>query len=291
MPGELDGGDGRLDGGGEQPDADGKLKAEQEEAEERSAPTPSVVWQAVYAEGRDELQRGPRQLAWSALAAGLSMGFSLITEGLLRRYLPAAEWRPLVAKLGYSMGFLIVVLGRQQLFTENTLTVMLPLLHHKSMRELGKVARLWAVVFAGNLLGALVIGWVLGHTALFDDTVKQVFGAVALEGSGASFGTVMLRGVFAGWLIALMVWLMPGAETARIWIIILVTYVIALSGFAHVIAGSVDKLFLVTTGQLSLGAYLGGFLAPSFLGNVIGGVSLVAALNHVAAAPTRMPGG
>lgn len=101
----------------------------------------------------------------------------------------------------------------------------------------------------------------------------------------------MLHGVFAGWLVALMVWLMPGAGTARIWIVILVTYVIALSGFAHVIAGSIDKLFLVTTGQLSLGAYLGGFLAPGFLGNVIGGVSLVAALNHVASAPTRLPGG
>jgi formate/nitrite transporter FocA (FNT family) len=283
-------GDGRQDEEQERQDGGAKLEAEQEEAEQRSAPTPSVVWQAVYAEGRDELQRGPKQLAWSALAAGLSMGFSLIGEGLLRRYLPAAEWRPLVSKLGYAMGFLVVVLGRQQLFTENTLTVMLPLLHHKTWREVAKVLRLWAVVFAGNLVGALAVGWVLGHTAVFDERVQQTFAAVAMEGSGAAFGTVLLRGVFAGWLIALMVWLMPGAETARIWIIILVTYLIALGGFAHVIAGSVDKLFLVTTGQMSLGTYLGGFLAPSFVGNVIGGVSLVAALNHVAAAPTHVPG-
>lgn len=82
---------------------------------------------------------------------------------------------------------------------------------------------------------------------------------------------------------------MPGAETARIRIIILITYVIALGGFAHVIAGSVDKLYLVWNGQLSLGGYLGGFLAPSWLGNMIGGISLVAALNHVAAAPSNPP--
>jgi formate/nitrite transporter FocA (FNT family) len=82
-----------------------------------------------------------------------------------------------------------------------------------------------------------------------------------------------------------MVWLMPAAETARIWVIILLTYVIALGGFAHVVAGSVDKLFLVTTGHMSAGDYLGGFLAPSLLGNILGGVSLVAALNHLAAAP------
>jgi formate/nitrite transporter FocA (FNT family) len=264
-----------------------RVRAEQEEAEERSAPTPSVVWQAIYAEGRDELDRGWRQLAWSALAAGLSMGFSLITEGLLRRYLPEAGWRPLVAKFGYSMGFLIVVLGRQQLFTENTLTVVLPLLHRRNAKAAASVARLWTVVLVANLVGALAIAWVLAHTGVFDEDAKRTFAQVSLEGAGAPFGLVLLRGIFAGWLIALMVWLMPGAEVARIWIIILLTYVIALGGFAHVIAGSVDKLFLVWTGRMSAGAYLGSFLLPSFLGNVIGGVSLVAALNHVAAAPSH----
>ena len=272
-----------------QGNGDARQRAEQEEAEERSAPTPSVVWQAIYAEGRDELARRPRQLAWSAVAAGLSMGFSLITEGLLRRYVPESGWQPLVTKLGYSMGFLIVVLGRQQLFTENTLTVVLPLLHRKNARALSAVLRLWAVVLAGNLVGAIAIAWVLGRTGVFDETTKTALTHVAMEGSGASFGIVVLRGIFAGWLIALMVWLMPGAETARIWIIILLTYVIALGGFAHVIAGSVDKLFLVWTGQLSVGGYLGGFLAPTWLGNMIGGVSLVAALNHVAAAPLDAP--
>jgi formate/nitrite transporter FocA (FNT family) len=275
----------------ERHEANGKqrARAEQEEAEERSAPTPSVVWQAIYSEGRDELARGWRQLAWSALAAGLSMGFSLITEGLLRRHLPEAGWRPLVAKFGYSMGFLIVVLGRQQLFTENTLTVILPLLHRRSAKAAATVARLWAVVLAANLVGAAAIAWVIAHTGVFDEEAKRAFSQVSMEAAGAPFGLVLLRGIFAGWLIALMVWLMPGAEVARIWIIILLTYVIALGGFAHVIAGSVDQLFLVWTGRLSAGGYLGGFLLPTFIGNVIGGVSLVAALNHVAAAPSQRP--
>jgi formate/nitrite transporter FocA (FNT family) len=284
---DLERADAESEPGPHQGDGRDRARAEQEEAEERSAPTPSVVWQAIYAEGRDELARGWRQLAWSALAAGLSMGFSLITEGLLRRYLPEAGWRPLVAKLGYSMGFLIVVLGRQQLFTENTLTVVLPLLHQRNAKAVGSVARLWGVVLAGNLVGAAAVAWVVAHTGVFDEEAKRAFAEVSLEGTGAAFGLVLLRGIFAGWLIALMVWLMPGAEVARIWIIILLTYVIALGGFAHVIAGSVDKLFLVWRGQMSAGAYLGRFLLPSFLGNVIGGVSLVAALNHVAAAPSH----
>ena len=108
-----------------------KRKKEEAEAEERSAPNPSVVWDAVHQEGVDELQRRPLALMWSGLAAGLSMGFSLIAEGLLRAHLPETEWRPLVSKLGYPVGFIIVVLGRQQLFTENTLTPILPLLANR----------------------------------------------------------------------------------------------------------------------------------------------------------------
>src|SRR3954447_4936068 len=102
-----------------------------EEAEQRSSVTPHVVHEAVSREGEQELERTTPALAWSGLAAGLSMGFSLIAEGMLRNELPRAPWARLVVKLGYSMGFLLVILGRQQLFTENTLTPMLPLFHKK----------------------------------------------------------------------------------------------------------------------------------------------------------------
>jgi formate/nitrite transporter FocA (FNT family) len=190
-----------------------------------------------------------------------------------------------VSKLGYSVGFLVVVLGRQQLFTENTLTVVLPVLHDRTRGHLPRMIRLWAIVLAANLAGALAIAWTLGHTAVFDPSLQETFRHIAEEGMNAPFGTVVLRAIFAGWTIALMVWLMPAADTARIWVIILLTYVIALGGFAHVVAGSVDKLFLVTTGHMGLGQFLGGFLVPALVGNIIGGVSLVAALNHVAASP------
>jgi formate/nitrite transporter FocA (FNT family) len=254
-----------------------------EEAEQRSAPPASVVYEAIYLEGKDELERGTGALFFSALAAGLSMGFSLVTEALLRAGLPDAPWRNLICKAGYSVGFLVVVLGRQQLFTENTLTVMLPLLHWKNRFVLAKVGRLWSIVLAGNLLGALAIAWVLGHTQVFDEATKTVMIEVSRHGTGDPFGTVLLRGIFAGWLIALMVWLMPAAQSARVAVIVIVTYLVALAGLAHVIAGSVDKLLLVTTGHLSWGGFVTGFLLPALFGNIIGGVSLVAALNHGAA--------
>ena len=107
-----------------------KTRAEKQEEEiiDRTAPPGEVIYRAIYAEGEHELHRSTGELAVSGLAAGSSMGFSMVGEALLRHYLPEATWTPLISKLGYSLGFLIVILGRQQLFTKNTLTVILPLL-------------------------------------------------------------------------------------------------------------------------------------------------------------------
>jgi formate/nitrite transporter FocA (FNT family) len=198
----------------------------------------------------------------------------------LRAYLPDAHWRPLVAKFGYSMGFLMVVLGRQQLFTENTLTVILPFLAKPSWATLRNIARLWTAVLLANLVGALVFAAVISRSAVFEPNVKSVFAALGHEAMGAPFGVVVLRGIFAGWLIAMMVWLLPFAETSRVLVIILVTYLVALGHFTHVVAGAVDTLYLVCMGQLSINAWMTGFLIPTFVGNVLGGVPLVAVLNH-----------
>src|SRR4051812_14145743 len=132
---------------------------ELEEAEERSSVTVHVVHEAVRREGEEELKRSTSALAWSGLAAGLSMGFSIIAEGLLRSKLPDTPWRPVITKLGYSAGFVLVILGRQQLFTENTLTPMLPLFHKKDTATLWNVMRLWSVVLLANMAGALAIAW------------------------------------------------------------------------------------------------------------------------------------
>lgn len=255
-------------------------ESEQHEAEERSSVTVRVVHEAVRREGEDELQRSAQALGWSGLAAGLSIGFSFITEGLLRSHIPDAPWRPLIAKFGYSVGFVLVVLGRQQLFTENTLTPILPLLHRKNLATLARVLRLWAVVLVANLAGALVIAWVLGNTEAFRPEVRQALREIAQESAGVSFGVAALRGVFAGWLIAFMVWLLPFAESARVAVIVGITWLVGVGGFPHIIAGSAEVLFLVTTGALPWQHYLGGYMVPTLLGNILGGVSLVAALNH-----------
>jgi formate/nitrite transporter FocA (FNT family) len=251
-----------------------------DEAEERSAPSGSVVYHAIRQEGEDELERSTSALAWSGLAAGLSMGFSLVAQGLLRSHLPDAPWRPLVVSLGYPIGFLIVVLGRQQLFTENTLTVILPLLAKRDGTTLRNVARLWTVVLLANLFGAFLFALTIAKTQAFEDGAGEAFMRLGEEAMRAGFAVTLLRGIFAGWLIALMVWLLPFAESARVWVIVIVTYVVGLGGLSHVIAGSVETMYLAFIGRAQFYDVIAGYVLPALFGNIIGGVALVAAISH-----------
>lgn len=253
---------------------------EAQKVQERVAIGARVVYEVVRLEGEDELERPGVALAWSGLAAGLSMGFSLLAEAALMSHLPDAAWRPLIARAGYSVGFLVVILGRQQLFTENTLTVILPLLLHKDRATVLKVLRLWSIVLSTNVIGTFLFALALAHLHFLEPAIQQSMLEVAQGHIGASFGTVLTRAVFAGWLIALMVWMLPDAASSRVVVILIITYLISICGLNHIVAGSTNVFFLVAAGKLTLGRYFTGFFFPTLLGNIFGGVSLVAALAH-----------
>jgi formate-nitrite transporter family protein len=220
-------------------------QSEQRVARERTALRAAVIHEAIRVEGEGELRRPVTALTWSGLAAGLSMGFSLVATGLLRAHLADTAWRPLVTNFGYSVGFLAAILGRQQLFTENTLTVILPLFTRRDARTLLSVARLWTTVLVSNVIGACAFAWLLARTDLFPPEVRAAFTDIGWLAAGVGTGwfTLMLRGVLAGWLIAMMVWMMPAADSSRIAIIITMTYLVALAGLPHVVAGSTEVLY------------------------------------------------
>jgi formate/nitrite transporter FocA (FNT family) len=178
--------------------ADDRKAKERADAEERSSPSGRVIYEAILQEGMDELERPSSALFWSGIAAGLSMGASLIGEGLLGCHLPNADWKPLVTKLGYGVGFVVVILGRQQLFTENTLTPVLPLMREKTVRRFAGVMRLWGIVLAANLLGCLAVAWVTSLEAVFSQDVRLEFAEIGRQAMEGSFGAHIMRGVFAG---------------------------------------------------------------------------------------------
>jgi len=129
------------------------------------------------------------------------------------------------------------------------------------------------------MVGTYIFALCNARVAIFNPHVQQAIADVSKE-PPASFWVVLMRAVFAGRLLALMVWLLPGAESARMSIIVMVTYLIGLGGFNHIVAGSNKMFFQVVTGAESWSAFLTHFFFPTLLGNVVGGVSLVAFLGH-----------
>ena len=240
----------------------------------------ALVHEIIREEGEEELDRSVSALAWSGLAAGLSMGFSLMVEGLLHHHLPDAPWRPLIASFGYTTGFVIVVLGRQQLFTENTLTGVIPVLTRRDRASLLGLLRLWGVVLLANLVGAGLFAALAVWAPIFEPDLHRDFLEIGEAAAAGSFLSLFVEAVLAGWLIGLMVWLLPGAGSANLIVILLITYIVALGGFAHIIAGSVDVLYLVFAGGKSFVSYLVDFVLPVLAGNIVGGGALVAMLNH-----------
>ncbi len=260
-------------------------EAEHKQAADAAPLRARVIHEIVREEGEAELRRSGAALGWSGFSAGLSMGFSFLVLSLVRAQLPEAGWRHLIASLGYTVGFVIVILGRQQLFTESTLTAVLPVLTSRTLRALLSTLRLWGIVLVTNLVGTYIFAALITPEGIFGPEVRDSLLAVARESVSGAFGPTLLKAVFAGWLIAIMVWLLPNSRSARLFVIIFITYMVSIGHFSHIIAGSTDAAFAVFTGQASVADYLRGFLAPTLLGNTIGGVSLVALLNHAPVLP------
>lgn len=259
---------------------DGSKLSGQSDASGDSRASLRSIYDVVRSDGEHELERSTSALIWSGIAAGMAMSLSLITEGLLHHGLPQESWRPLITNFGYSAGFLVVILGRQQLFTETTLTVVIPLLRDRTIKTISNVLRVWSVVLVCNLLGGALVAIVLAKTQTFSPEVQASFQEIGRTAMEPSFGVTVLRGIFAGWLIALLVWILPAAGSARFWAIIVFAYLIGLAHFSHVIAGSIEVFYLAAAGSETWTTVLLDYSMPALIGNVLGGVFLTTVANH-----------
>jgi formate/nitrite transporter FocA (FNT family) len=259
--------------------------SEQRQAATHTSPRALILHEIVREDGEAALTRTPGALALSGLAGGLSMGFSFLAQSLVRADLPDEPWAHLIDSFGYSIGFIIVILAQQQLFTESTVTAMLPVLTRRSLAVFGATARLWIIVLFANLIGTWIFAGLLLPDGIFRDDVVRTLHRQAIESIPNGFGATFLKAIFAGWLIALMVWLLPSARSARLLTVLIVTYLVSLARLSHIVAGSVEAAYAVMSGSIALADYFVKFMAPTLLGNIVGGVALVALLNHGTVAP------
>jgi formate/nitrite transporter FocA (FNT family) len=253
---------------------------EANDVEEMSSPRTPVIYEIVRRLGDEEMDRPITSLWWSGVAAGLSISFSLLAQGVLQAHLPQASWTPLVSSLGYCVGFLMVVLSRQQLFTESTVTVVLPVMADLTQGNLLRLARLWSVVLLANLAGTLVAAAICTFTPVLTPELKAAMLDIAAQILGHSWIEMVFRAIASGFLIATMVWLIPGSEGAQFHVIIVMTWLIAAAGLMHIVAGSVEAFFLVLNGKLAVLPMVLDFLVPVLIGNVIGGTALFALIAY-----------
>jgi formate/nitrite transporter FocA (FNT family) len=257
-----------------------EIEAKADRVEETTTPPTPVIYETVRRNGEQEMSRPPWSLAWSGVAAGMSISFSLLSQAILRQHLPDAPWRELVAAIGYPVGFVMVVLARQQLFTESTITVILPLMAKPSRSNFKRAARLWAIVLCANLVGTGLAALFCALTPVIDRGLLEQMQIISRHAMAHDFWPMLLRGIGAGYLMAATVWLMPAAGPAQFQVVVLMTYLIGAGGFAHIVAGSLEVYLLLLSGELAPAAALSGFALPALLGNIIGGSALFALMAY-----------
>ncbi|WP_342246616.1 formate/nitrite transporter family protein [Pseudomonas sp. OTU5201] len=254
--------------------------SEEREVQKGKSPRAAVVHEIIRLQGDQELQRTVAALWWSALAAGLSMGLSMMGMGLLRARLDGIEGAVAISSIGYSAGFLAVILARQQLFTENTLTAVLPVMNKPTPGNFGRLGKLWSVVLAGNLVGTLLVAYVMLRLPIFDAQTDAAFLEIGRKLMENDTIQMFARGVVSGWMIATMVWMIPAQENAKFWIIVMITTLMGLGDFTHIVVGSVEAAYLVFAGELGWMEFWLVFAAPTLAGNIVGGSFIFALISH-----------
>ena len=253
---------------------------EHEKVEDSTAPRAAVLHEIIRRNGQEELSRGVAALAWSALAAGLTMGFSFLARAVLHRHVQDVPGGFLIEGFGYTFGFIAVIIARQQLFTENTLTVVLPVMTTPSWQQFGRLFRLWGIVLAGNLVGVTLFALGLLKLHQFDAATQASFLDIGRELMHNTVFEMFSKGMLAGWIIAMMVWMMAATEQSRLAIIVVCTYLIAISGFTHIIVGSAEAMYMVFAGEISFADSVVRFALPTLAGNVVGGSLIFALISH-----------
>lgn len=239
-----------------------------------------LVYEIIRRDGTEELERPTSSLVWSGLAAGIIISFSVIAMAVLRAGLPDTPARGLIETLGYSVGFVIVILGRLQLFTENTITTVIPLMRRPTWSNSRAVARLWIIVLTANVAGTVFAATFMVMTAAIPPEILGAVGEISRHMMSLSPVEMFARGIPAGILVAAIVWMLPSSGGNAFWVIVAFTWLIAAGGFTHVVAGSTEAAYVVLTGGAGVADAVFGFFLPVLAGNVVGGTLVFAMLAH-----------
>jgi formate/nitrite transporter FocA (FNT family) len=261
------------------PPPDRKEEPPQSQQRDLDRPTATEIYQQVSRNARRELERPARALALSGVAGGLTMGLTGLSVAVVRGHLGHSQWVDFVSLLLYPVGFLAVIIGRAQLFTENTVYPVALILAER--RYFLKTARLWTIVLPANITGAFLFSLLAARTKALPPATLHALVRMGMDAANSGSSHIFWSGVIGGWIIALVAWLVSGSHsiTGSFAIIWLLTFIVGLGHFSHCIAGSGEILSAVLHHDLPAGSYFRWLLAATS-GNICGGVVLVTLLEY-----------
>ena len=238
------------------------------------------IFARVLSVADHELEASNRYLFWSGLGAGAALGLTFLARVVFVE--ASGEATPgIVGNLLYPVGFLIIVLGRYQLFTENTLTPVVLVL--VKLASVANLLRLWLVVLVANMIGAVGVAALLAYFDVLDPPRLEKAVEIGRHAYEKGWFDIFSKAIIAGWIVAAMVWLMHACKdtVSRVLLVWILMYFIGVGGFFHVITSSVEVFFLAfRESDVDLLPLLLSFVLPVLLGNTIGGVTFVAVLNY-----------
>jgi formate/nitrite transporter FocA (FNT family) len=232
----------------------------------------------------NQLSRPTGGLLISGLSAGLDIGFSMLLMSVMYTLMvdqvSESVLTILIANM-YSIGFIFVILGRSELFTEHTTLSFLPVLNQRA--SVMSVARLWGLIYSSNIVGCIIFTLILvtvgPELGVIDPAAFGYIGGKLVE---PVWWVILSSAMLAGWLMGLLSWLVTASRdtVSQIILVWLITTAIGLVGLHHSIVGTVEVLSAVFSGQGVTLMEFGYFLFWTTLGNAIGGLVFVALIKY-----------
>jgi formate/nitrite transporter FocA (FNT family) len=235
------------------------------------------VFERIIQVADEEVTTNTRELLFSALAAGFAI---TLTFFLYASMYASTGGHPILKGLLYPLGFIYIVLGGYQLFTENTLPPIALLFER--MTTVLNVLRVWGVVLVGNFIGGVIGAIALAFTGVFGPQARQAGITLAESTLAIPFNDLFFKAMFAGFIVAGVVWLDYSArDTMSRFILVYMAFLtIPLTGLKHIVITFTEMIYLWLTVGGPIFTYLTSAALPVLLGNIVGGVLLVTTVNY-----------
>jgi formate/nitrite transporter FocA (FNT family)/nucleotide-binding universal stress UspA family protein len=242
------------------------------------------VYQRVVADADHEVTSGTRELFFSALAAG----FAITVTFLLYASVTATTDAKIVGVLLYPLGFIYIIIGGYQLYTENTLPPVALTLER--LASVPTLLRHWLIVLAGNFVGGGLGAVALAYGGVFDDATAAVAIGFAEKGIATPASHLFVKAAFAGLIVAGVVWINFAAKDtiSRLVVVYLAFLAIPMGNLFHVVVSFTEVVYLALVTGVNPIPALGGFVLPVLLGNTVGGVVLVTVVNYYQTSDQRL---